>query len=111
MYVNFVYKWQDVQFKVDSERQIFEKLFMAILFILREEVNGRNILFVMSLAHELDWIVYWEGFVWAVFGVLFTYACDLIKTHKKTYNKAKSLDIYGQMTTLSNCLCRRSNMA
>ena len=31
--VNFIHKWLDLQFKVDSERQIFfEKLFMAILF-------------------------------------------------------------------------------
>ena len=28
-------EWQDLQFKVDSELQIFEKLFMAILFALR----------------------------------------------------------------------------
>ena len=26
-----IHKWRDLQFKVDSERQIFEKLFMAIL--------------------------------------------------------------------------------
>ena len=29
--VNFIDKWRDLQFKVDSERQIFEKLFMAVL--------------------------------------------------------------------------------
>ena len=30
--VNFIHKWRDLQFKVDSERQIFfEKLFMAVL--------------------------------------------------------------------------------
>ena len=29
--VNFIYKWQNLQFKVDSERQIFEKLLMATL--------------------------------------------------------------------------------
>ena len=29
--VTFIHKWRDLQFKVDSERQIFEKLFMAIL--------------------------------------------------------------------------------
>ena len=27
MCVNFIHKWRDLQFKVDSERQIFEKLF------------------------------------------------------------------------------------
>ena len=32
--VNFIHEWRDLQFKVDSERQIFEKFFMAILFAL-----------------------------------------------------------------------------
>ena len=42
--VNFRHKWRDLQFKVDSELQIFffEKLFMAILFTLR--VFARNLL-------------------------------------------------------------------
>ena len=42
--VNFIHKWRDLLFKVDSERQIFffEKLFMAILFTLR--VFARNLL-------------------------------------------------------------------
>ena len=30
----FIREWRDLQFKVDSERQIFGKLFIAILFIL-----------------------------------------------------------------------------
>ena len=42
VYVNFIYKWRDLQFKVESERQIFEKVFMAILFTLR--VFARNLL-------------------------------------------------------------------
>ena len=29
--VNFIPKWRGLQLKVDSERQIFDKLFMAIL--------------------------------------------------------------------------------
>ena len=40
--VNFIHKWRDLQFKVDSERQIFEKLLMANLFTLR--VFARNLL-------------------------------------------------------------------
>ena len=28
--VNFVHEWRDLQFKVDSERQIFDKVFIAI---------------------------------------------------------------------------------
>ena len=42
MYVNFIHEWRDLQFKVDSERQIFKKLFMAILFTL--SVFARNLL-------------------------------------------------------------------
>ena len=38
----FLHEWQDLQFKVDSERQIFEKLFVTILFSLR--VFARNLL-------------------------------------------------------------------
>ena len=30
--VKFIHKWPHLQFKVDFERQNFEKLFMAILF-------------------------------------------------------------------------------
>ena len=46
-----IYKWQDIQFKVDSEHdRFFEKLFMAILFSLRVFVrnldnNNRSIKF------------------------------------------------------------------
>ena len=36
------HEWRNLQFKVDSQRQIFEKLFMAILFALR--VFTRNLL-------------------------------------------------------------------
>ena len=32
---NFIHEWRESQFKVDSKLQIFEKLFMAILFTLR----------------------------------------------------------------------------
>ena len=37
--VNFLEEWHDLQFRVDSERQIFEKLFMEILFTLRNFAN------------------------------------------------------------------------
>ena len=37
-----VYEWLNLQFKVDSERQIFEKLFISILFTLR--IFARNLL-------------------------------------------------------------------
>ena len=30
MFVNFILKWWDLQFKIGSERQIFEKLYMAL---------------------------------------------------------------------------------
>ena len=28
--VNFIHEWQDIQFIVDSEKQVFEELLMAI---------------------------------------------------------------------------------
>ena len=40
--VNFIHEQRNLQLKVDSEGQIFEKLFMAILFTLR--VFARNLL-------------------------------------------------------------------
>ena len=40
--VNFIHERRNLQFKVDSERQIFVKLFIAILFTLR--VIARNLL-------------------------------------------------------------------
>ena len=40
--VNFMHGWRDLQFIIDSERQIFERLFMAILFTPR--VFTRNLL-------------------------------------------------------------------
>ena len=42
MCVNFIHKWRELQFKVNSERRIFEKLLIAILFALR--VLARNLL-------------------------------------------------------------------
>ena len=35
VYVYFIHQWRDVQFKVNFEWQIFEKVFMAILFAFR----------------------------------------------------------------------------
>ena len=31
--VNFIHEWRQLQFKVDSERQIFEKLFMQFYLL------------------------------------------------------------------------------
>ena len=50
--VNFIHEWRDLQFKVVSERQTFEKLFMTILFTLtvfaKNLLRGnRRILFVL----------------------------------------------------------------
>ena len=39
--VNFIHKWRNLQFKLDSERQICEKLLMAILFTIR--IFARNL--------------------------------------------------------------------
>ena len=38
--VHFIDEWRDLQFKVYSELQIFEKLFKAILFTLRVFARG-----------------------------------------------------------------------
>ena len=40
--VNFIHKWRNLQFKVESEKHISGKLFMVILFTLR--VFARNLL-------------------------------------------------------------------
>ena len=42
VYVNFIYEWRDMPFKVNFERKIFEKFFIAILFI--HKVFARNLL-------------------------------------------------------------------
>ena len=61
--VNFIHKWRDLQFKVDSERQVFiEKLFLEIfLFTLR--VFARNMLRV-EIAEEILFVFrfdIWSG--------------------------------------------------
>ena len=46
--VNFINGWQELQFKDNSEKQIFEKLFMAILFTHRvfdRPIHSRTHLF------------------------------------------------------------------
>ena len=40
--VNFIHEWRDPQFNTNSERQTFEKLFMAILIVL--STFDRNLL-------------------------------------------------------------------
>ena len=53
VHFNFIYECRDLQFKVDSERQIFEKLFMSILsecvwHIFRSSAKG-------SLTYTHNW--------------------------------------------------------
>ena len=36
VYVNFIHKWQDLQFKVDAERQIFQETFHGSFNLLSE---------------------------------------------------------------------------
>ena len=55
--VNFERKWRNLQFNVESERQIFEKLFNGrfILFTLRvfdRNVRRGNLFVVPDLGHE-----------------------------------------------------------
>ena len=42
MSVNFIHEWRDLQLKVDSERQIFERLFKRERG-LQKRIAGRNI--------------------------------------------------------------------
>ena len=50
--INFIRKWRDLQFNIDSEREIFENFFLAGLFTLRvlpefcREEIAEEILFV-----------------------------------------------------------------
>ena len=55
--VNFIHEWRDLQFKVDSERQIFKKHFMALLFTLR--VFARNL---SAVAEGIPFVFYFD--VW-----------------------------------------------
>ena len=58
--VNFIHKCRDLQFEVDSERQIFWELFMAILFTLR--IFARNPLRVnrrRNAFHISFWCLAW----------------------------------------------------
>ena len=34
--INFIYKWPDLQFNIDSERQIFKKLFSWQVYLILE---------------------------------------------------------------------------
>ena len=49
----FIHKWRDLLFKVESERQFLEKLFMAILFTLR--IFARNLLRELFVFCFLVW--------------------------------------------------------
>ena len=48
MCVNFMHEWQDLQMKVDSERQTFEKLFMAILLMMFSFLP-KNVHFILKM--------------------------------------------------------------
>ena len=58
MCVIFIHERQDLQFKVGSELQIFEKLFMAILFSFR--VFTRNLLSGCHQEIFLFWYLTWS---------------------------------------------------
>ena len=52
IFVNFIHECRKLQFNVDTEKQIFEKLFMALLFIHR--VFASDQVFVLFEMAELD---------------------------------------------------------
>ena len=56
--VNFTHEWRDLQFNVDSERQIFEKLFHGTFYLLSLLLKGNrqgNIFFYISF-----WCMTWD---------------------------------------------------
>ena len=65
--VNFIQKWREQQFKVNSELQIFEKLFIAILFTLTSflfeihwaVVAVRNIISIFRFVARDVWAEVW----------------------------------------------------
>ena len=71
--VNFIHEWPDLQFKFVSERQIFEEIFMAMLFIFR--VFSRNLL-RGSLRRNIFFI-----FRFDVWSGLWTMTLSLISQH------------------------------
>ena len=60
----FIHKWRDPQFKVDSERQIFEKLFMAVSITVR--VFDRNLLKGNRRRNEIRFVLSFD--VWPGLG-------------------------------------------
>ena len=56
MCVYFIYERRDLHFEVDSERQIFEKLFLAVSFMLRVFVRnllrGSRLVLMSDLGYE-----------------------------------------------------------
>ena len=65
--VNFIHDWRDLQFKVDSDRQIFEKLLMAIFLHLEflpeicwEEFAEKNFHIYVPWDHFFRWSSFWS---------------------------------------------------
>ena len=61
--LNFIREWRDLQFNVDSKRQIFEKLFFLFLFTLR--IFARNLLrgnprINIFFFHIMFWYLAWD---------------------------------------------------
>ena len=69
VWVNFIHKWRNLQLKVDSEWQNFEKLFMAISLTLRDFARNllrgcrRRIVFLLisdaALRLKTQYTTYW----------------------------------------------------
>ena len=61
MCVNFINVWRDLQFKLNSEQKIFERLFITILFTLR--VFARNLL-IENCRRNIVFICSFRGLSW-----------------------------------------------
>ena len=71
--VNFIHKWRNLPLKVDSERQIFEKLFKAISFY--SQSSRRNTFSYFVLMSE-------QGYeAWHLVGMVFRIGKTFIQEH------------------------------
>ena len=83
--LNFIREWRTLQFKVDYERQIFEKLFMVILIYCRREKST-----------DRKWPI--------VSNFVLLEMCDLGFKSGFTFNNSKHYLLnYGESANRKNC--------
>ena len=58
--VNFILEWQDLQYKVDTEQQIFEKLFQSNFFFIYSENFWRQFADIFYISYIHTYIHNWS---------------------------------------------------